>query len=74
MRAPPIPFGVPRARRTRRSIAEERLSKTCWADFAEERSVTAPVCLGHPAGFEIDSRDFTKTKREATLAGKSLNM
>jgi len=26
-----------------------------------------------PAGFELDSREFTKTKRDATLAGKSLN-
>ncbi len=27
-----------------------------------------------PAGFEIESRDFPKTKRDATLAGKSLNI
>jgi len=27
-----------------------------------------------PAGFEIESRDFPKTKRDATLAGKSLSI
>lgn len=41
---------------------------------AEESSRSRWTKRATPAGFEIESRDFPKTKRDATLAGKSLNV
>jgi hypothetical protein len=78
LRSLPVSFLLPSWTRKASMTLPAALAASTSASGVPPKAIRPPAPMGAAlraaAGFEIESRDLTKTKRDAILAGKSLNM